>query len=195
MGVVGDVEDPGATAVFHDLETTRIANRPRGLRNRPLGQWTTGLTDGHCGRGRIDGIHGRVGEFKRSTLSVTAFDPKLRGAMAEVARRDQERRREFSGSFDDRCGWVRVSANDGYGRPQHPGLFPTNQFSGRSEVLLVVDPDARDHHDVPIDDVDRVQATAETDLEDCVVEGGPRHHAQGGQRRVLEIRQADPAPT
>ena len=58
----------------------------------------------------------------------------------------------------------------------------------------MVEPDARDHRNIPIHDVHRIQTTAETDLKNGVVKRDSRHHYKSGQRRVLEVRKLDVTP-
>jgi hypothetical protein len=57
----------------------------------------------------------------------------------------------------------------------------------------VVQPDGGDQRDVRVDDVDRVEPTAEPDLKDQRIEGVLREQPECGERAELEIGQPDVA--
>ena len=80
-----------------------------------------------------------------------------------------------------------------------PAFSRADVLARRSEVVDVVDVDARDDRDVGIDDVDGVEPAAQADFEDHGIERGAREEPQRGQRAELEIgerrrRRAHPRP-
>src|SRR5690606_9933772 len=74
-------------------------------------------------------------------------------------------------------------------RPRDAGLLETDRIAVRAQVVDVVDVDGGDHRHVRIDQVDRVQAPTQPDLEHRQVQPGALEQPQGAERAVLEIGQ------
>jgi hypothetical protein len=87
----------------------------------------------------------------------------------------------------------RIADDGGLAAAQDAGLLAADGLAVVSEELGVVDVDAGQHRAVGIEDVDRVEAAAEADLEDAEVERRGREQPGNHQERELEIGECDVA--
>ena len=84
-------------------------------------------------------------------------------------------------------GGIGIADDRGLAGAKDPCLLAPDRLAVAAEVFDVVDVDARDDRAVAVERVDRVEASAEADLEDDQVERRRREERRDRQQRELEI--------
>ena len=97
-----------------------------------------------------------------------------------------------AGDFIEQAGGRPGLADDGRAsRAEDAGLLDRDRLAGVAEILLVVEIDGGDDGDIGIDQVDRIEAPTQTDLEHGHVEGRLREPLECRQCREFEKGQRD----
>ena len=107
----------------------------------------------------------------------------------EIDTKAQEARADAGRHFAHAGGRLRIGTDRGATGTEDMRLFPADLLARIAEILLVIQVNAGEDRAVGIDDVDRIQAPAQTHFEHSAIEtrgGEQREHRQGGEFEISE---------
>ena len=132
----------------------------------------------------------RPRQFQRD-VTLPEYHVRIPGLDREVPAQQRKRGPGSVGRIQDTAGRFGLAANQRAFRPDDPGLFAADLFDVVAEVFLVVQADRRNHGAIRVEQVDRVQASAQPDFHHGEIQVLLGQQLESGQRSELEVAQAD----
>ena len=170
-----DQRQPGTHGLGRDRQ-----DRPQGLQCRQ-----------HAGR--VDQLVGapqrRIGQAAVAPAAAAPAPLLLVAGDVEVVAEAPQVGADGPGVVDHALRRHRIAHDGRAAGAQDAGLLEADALPVGTQELHVVEVDAGDDGAVGVDDVDGIEATAETDLQDRDVGPGLGHGVQDGQRGEFEVGQ------
>ncbi len=118
---------------------------------------------------------------------------RRRGGDREVMTETMQVRAAFRGNAQQSGRRRRIGTDRRPVRAKDAGLLGADRVAVRAEPFLVIEADRGHQRDIGINDIDRIQPAAKTDLEDRDIRPRAREQVERGQRAEFEIAETDVA--
>ncbi|OMP13937.1 hypothetical protein COLO4_00590 [Corchorus olitorius] len=194
--VVGDVQDDGRTPRQH-LETprqhhlrqpqTHVLRRDR----QPVAHRLQRCQRGRCIQQLVRPAQCRVAKARPTTPAPAEAPLLLVTLEVEIAADQPEVCADRFSVFDQGNGRHRVRTDRRLACAEDTGLLKADGLAGVPQVGHVVEIDTGDDGTICIDNVDRIQPTAQADFQDHRIETRVGEQMHDRQRGEFEVRQAD----